>query len=96
MKKWFVSSVAVWMAAIGSAAFLIHKINGPLDQVQAADTMPAYAAEPTQAADEPVVDRAEPAVLELPVVTIVGRVRGTAEMQGKDDLIIGPGTVTYP
>jgi len=72
MKKWSVSSVAVGMAAIGSAALLIYKVN-PLDDVHAAEAMPAYVAEPAQAADEPVVDRTEPAVLVLPVVTIVSR-----------------------
>jgi hypothetical protein len=49
-----------------------------------------------QEADEPDVDAMEEQVLVMPVVVIVGYVRGSAEMQGGQDLVIGPGTVTYP
>ena len=34
--------------------------------------------------------------LEIPTVVVVGNAQGVTEMQGKDDVIIGPGTVTYP
>jgi hypothetical protein len=36
-----------------------------------------------------------PTVLETPMVTIVGNLRGTAEMQGVGEVIVGPGTVTH-
>ena len=36
------------------------------------------------------------AVVVLPMDTILGYLRGSAEMQGQDDLVIGPGIVTHP
>jgi hypothetical protein len=95
MNKWTIV-VSVWMAALASAALLTYKLDRTVEYARAANAMSAYAAHATQAADdEPVVDTAEPAVLYLPMVNIVGHLRGTAEMQGTDDLIIGPGTVTH-
>jgi hypothetical protein len=94
MKKWMLVG-SVWMAALASAALLTYKLNRTVEYARAANPMSAYAAHATQTADEPVVDTAEPAALDLPMVNIVGHLRGTAEMQGTDDLIIGPGTVTH-
>lgn len=91
MNKWIVVA-SVWTAGLASAALLTYTLNHPLDDAHAADVMSAYAAHARQTADEPAVDTA---VLELPMVTILGHLRGTAEMQGTDDLIIGPGTVTH-
>jgi hypothetical protein len=71
MKKWIVSSIALWMAVTGSAVLLTYEINHPLDDAHVADAMAAYAGHPTQAADEPVVEVTEPGVLQLPMVTIV-------------------------
>jgi hypothetical protein len=94
MKKWIIVA-SVWMAGLASAALLTFKLDHRLGDARAADVMSAYAAHATQTADELAVDTVEPAVLELPMATILGHLRGTAEMQGTDDLIIGPGTVTH-
>ena len=96
MKKWFVTTVAVWVVAATSAVLLVYKIHRPLEYVPpaGANAMSLFAGHPTQEVDEPALDE-EPPVLELPPVTIVGSLRGSAEMQGGDDVVIGPGVVTH-
>jgi hypothetical protein len=95
MKKWMMVA-SVWMAALASAALLTYKLNRPVEYARAAaDAMSAYAAHATQTADEPLADTAEPPVLDLPAVHIVGHLRGSAEMQGADDVVVGPGIVTH-
>lgn len=94
MNKWILVG-SVWMVAVTSAALLVHKLNAPPDPAHLTGaTAPANDAL-GQAFDEPAVDTAKPSVLELPVVTIVGSLRGTAEMQGASSVTIGPGTVTH-
>jgi len=83
MKMWIVGSV--WVVAIGSAVLLTWKINRPVvypSPTTAAASGAWAEPHPSQQADEPVTDDVEPTILRLPVVTIVGHLRGVAEMQG--------------
>jgi hypothetical protein len=88
MEKSIVGVATIWMAAVVSAALLIYKVNRPVGDSTVSS--PAPACPPAEVAgaqtDDSVVDTEEPAVLVLPVITIVGSHRGTAEMQPADDL----------
>jgi hypothetical protein len=88
---------SVWVLAIASAVLLTYKIHRPLVSHETPVSTRAPS-EPLarQEADEPDVDATEEQILVMPVVVIVGHMRGSAEMQGARDLVIGPGTVTYP
>jgi hypothetical protein len=99
MNKWIVASGAFWTAAFASTALLIHQINRPLDSstvvnAAVAPAPPAVTAEPVAGAPVPVLEEADPAVLELPMVTIVGHRPGVAEMQRVDDELVAPDPVT--
>jgi hypothetical protein len=106
-RQWIAVLAAIWLTAIASAVLLIAQISHQRYVERPAREMQAESIFPTQQADEPVVDNAEPATLVMPTVTIVAPslgAPGVAEMQGTgqttgarpDDLVIGPGTVTHP
>jgi hypothetical protein len=85
----------IWLAALASAVVLVYAINRPAAVVpsgspQAAAFTGASSLHPS-ADDDTFIGSS---VLELPTITIVGT--GVAEMQGKDEVIIGPGVVTHP
>ena len=85
----------VWVAAIASAALLVDKLNPSPDRPSVVGEVPASSDLRAQGVEETIVDTAEPTLLEMPMVTIVGRFRGAAEMQGVGAVIIGPGIVTH-
>jgi hypothetical protein len=88
----------VWLSALASAAGLSFGLNRPVaveESTTGVATRTAGSYLVPAAADEKVGT----SVLEVPTVTIVGEVppsTGAAEMQRPDDVIIGPGIVTYP
>ena len=98
MKRSVVLSLtaAVWVTNIGVTALAVYGLEHPRPYVPAADVwqpsseLLAKQMVATQAA------AAEPPTIELPMVTIVGSRRGTAEMQRVPEVVIGPGTVTHP
>jgi len=103
MKKRIIAAIAggVWLAAIGSAAALAYAIDRPVVLVQTTSSRAVTARGQSQlleAADEEAT--IDPSALEMPGATIVGYPSstqlGVAEMQGADDMTIGPGVVTYP
>jgi hypothetical protein len=96
-RQWIATLAAIWLTAVGSAVLLIGVLEHQRASEGATTTAPTAEVYPTQEADEPVVEATEAPVLEVPALTIVApRPGGVAEMQGTDDLIIGPGIVTYP
>jgi hypothetical protein len=95
--KWIAILAAIWLTAIGSAVLLIAVIDRQRTSSRPASAESSAEALPKQEADEPAVDSEGAPVLEMPVVEIVAPpVGGVAEMQGTDEVIIGPGTVTHP
>jgi hypothetical protein len=108
MKKRIVAAIAggVWLAAIGSAAVVTYAIHRPVVLGHATSSRAATARSHTElleaAEDETTVDSL---AMEMPGATIVGYLStlppalstrlGVAEMQGADDLTIGPGVVTH-
>jgi hypothetical protein len=103
MKKRIVAAVAggVWLAAIGSAAALTYTLDRPIVLVHTSSSQAATTQSPTQlleaAQEETTID---PSALVMPEAIIVGNPSsarpGVAEMQGADDVTIGPGVVSYP
>ena len=89
-------TATVWVANVGITALAVYGLEHPRPYVPGPDTW--------QPSSEPLAKRsvatqgaaAKPAIIELPMMTIVGSRHGTAEMQGAPDVLIGPGTVTYP
>jgi hypothetical protein len=100
MEKRIVAAIAgvVWLSAVGSAAVLSYALNRPAVTVEGTGLQTA--AFQGESCLRPATDEViGSSVLELPAVVIVGEAQpatGVAEMQGVDDVIIGPGTVTYP
>jgi hypothetical protein len=86
MNKLIVVLVAVWMAAMGSALLLTYELHRPL---AVGNGSSAISARLPLAAPAPVVDNAEPAVLQLPMVTIVASRHGVTEMQGAGEAPAG-------
>ena len=89
----------VWLAAIALAVAAGVALNHPRVFRDVSSSFPSKAritGEPRQPADE----TAESPVLQIPPTVIVGdprsSARGVAEMQGRPQVIIGPGIVTYP
>jgi hypothetical protein len=95
-RTWIATLAAIWLVDIGSAVFLVRVIDGPrANEVPGAPPLTAevfFAPE----TEQPVVNATSAPVLQMPEVTIVASPGGAAEMQGTDDLIIGPATVTHP
>jgi hypothetical protein len=96
-RTWIATLAAIWLLDIGSAAYLIRVVDRQrANEVPGAPPLTAevfFAPEETQ---QPVVNATETPFLQMPEVTIVAAPPGVAEMQGTDDLVIGPGTVTHP
>lgn len=100
MEKRIVAAIAgiVWLSAAGSAAVLSYTLNRPVATVEAAARQTA-AFQGESSLRPPADELIGSSVLELPTVVIVGQAQpgtGVAEMQGADDVVIGPGIVTYP
>jgi hypothetical protein len=85
----------LWLVAMASAALLVYKLNPSPDHLSVVNDVLPSSDPRGHGVEEAAVDTEEPKVLEMPMVTIVGRFRGTAEMQGVGAAIIGPGTVTH-
>jgi len=90
---------AVWLGAIAMAVAAGVALNHPRGFRDVSSSFPSNARitnEPRQPADV----TAESPVLQIPPTVIVGdprsSARGVAEMQGRPQVIIGPGIVTYP
>jgi len=85
----------VWLGAIALVVMLVDKLNPSPDRLSVVYQVPASSDLRGQGVVEATVDTAEPPLLEMPMVTIVGRFRGAAEMRGVGAVIIGPGIVTH-
>ena len=89
-------TAAVWVANIGITGLAVYGLEHPRPYVPSVDVW--------QPSSEPLAKQmvatqapaARPPTIELPMMTIVGSRRGTAEMQRVPEVIIGPGTVTHP
>ena len=89
----------VWLAAIAMAFAAGVALNHPRVFRDVSSSFPSKARitnEPRQPGDV----TAESQVLQIPPTVIVGdprsSARGVAEMQGRPQVLIGPGIVTYP
>jgi hypothetical protein len=96
MNKLIVVLVAVWMAAMGSALLLTYELHRPLAVGNGSSAisarLPLAAPAPVveeAVVDDAIVDNAEPAVLQLPMVTIVASRHGVTEMQGAGEAPAG-------
>ncbi len=101
MQKEMGTAIAVWVAAIASAVVVIRQVEHPMRGTPAASgEIPARVTETRQSdvSQNALGEDADydESVTVLPMDTIVGHVRGVAEMQRQDEVIIGPGTVTHP
>lgn len=104
MQKGMGTAIAVWVAAIASAVVVIRQVEHPMRGTPAAAgrEIPARVTETRQSdvsQNEPAEEEEEygdGSVMVFPMDTIVGHVRGVAEMQRPDEVIIGPGIVTHP
>jgi hypothetical protein len=93
MNKWIIVA-SVWIPAMALAGALAYKMNHALGTVSSANPPQAQSELRGRVDDESTADTAEPAVLEMPTVTIVGSLRGVAEMQGAGLVVIDPGVAT--
>ncbi|HEX8790488.1 MAG TPA: hypothetical protein VF765_06020 [Polyangiaceae bacterium] len=88
-------TAAVWIANVGITALAIYGLEHPQPYVAAADAW-----RPTETryklAEDTKAEPDQPAALVMPMDTIVAADHGRALMQGAPDVVIGPGTVTYP
>ena len=83
---------AVAMASMGTIALLASEAPRPYDT--SSEISPDIVARATPAlpgratVQDLAVDAVDPAVLQIPMVTIVGSRRGSAEMQPADDVVV--------
>lgn len=91
---WSVTA-AVWIANVAVTALAFHALEHPRPYVPAADVWHPSETKYKRVADTKA-EADEPAVTEMPMVTIVAGEHGRALMQGAPDVVIGPGTVTHP
>ncbi len=101
MQKGMGTAIAVWVAAIASAVVVIRQVEHPMRGTPAAGReIPPRVTETRQSdvsQNDPVEeDDDDGSIMVFPMDTIVGHVRGVTEMQHQDEVLIGPGTVTYP
>jgi hypothetical protein len=112
MKKRIVAAITggVWLAAIGSAVALTYALHRPLEVRQVTRSSPARSLDvpaARQVVDEEHEARGAPSFLLMPAMVVRGdlesetaptaaQTRGVAEMQAPDQVVIGPGVVTYP
>jgi hypothetical protein len=92
------TAIAVWVAAIASAVVVIRQVEHPMRGTPAAGgEIPARVAETRQSdVSQAGLGEDDEGYFVVSPDTIVGQIRGVTEMQRQDDLIIGPGIVTYP
>jgi hypothetical protein len=83
---------AVAMASIGTIALLASEAPRPHDTSSEVSTDIVARASPglqgRATVQDLVVDGVDPAVLQIPMVTIVGSRRGSAEMQPAEDTVL--------
>jgi hypothetical protein len=112
MKKRIVAAITggVWLAAIGSAVALTYALHRPLEVRQVGRSSPARGLDvpaARQVVEEEREERGAPSFLLMPAMVVRGDLqsetapaptptRGAAEMQAPDEVVIGPGVVTYP
>lgn len=89
-------TVAVWVANVGVTALAVYGLEHPRPYTPGPDTWQPSPEHPAKREITTRLVAAEPSAIEMPMVTIVAGRRGTAEMQGAHDVVIGPGTVTHP
>jgi hypothetical protein len=94
MQKGMPAAIAVWVAAIVSAVVVVHQVEHPMRGTPAArEEIVTDTTATTRQSDISQFGLGD--VVAMPMVTIVGHVRGAAEMQRPDDLVIGPGIFTH-
>jgi len=99
MQKGMGTAIAVWVAAIASAVVVIRQVEHPMRGTPAAGgEIPARVAVTRQSdvSQAGLGEDDDGSIVVSPMDAIMGRVRGAAEMQRQDEVIIGPGIVTYP
>jgi hypothetical protein len=112
MRKRIVAAITgvVWLAAVGSAVALTYALHRPLEIRQVARSWPARWLDVSavrQVVDEAREERVAPSFLPMPAMVVRGDLEsetaptaaqtlGVAQMQAPDEVVIGPGVVTYP
>lgn len=90
----------VWLGAIAMAVAAGVALNHPRVFRDVSGAFPSNARITNNEPRQPADVTAESPVLQIPPTVIVGdprsSARGVAEMQGRPQVIIGPGIVTYP
>jgi len=90
MNQW-IGIASIWISAIGFAGAFVYKMNPPRDPPSSAHPRSEQSELHARVDDESTDDVAEPTFLEMPTVTIVGNLRGAAEMQGSSIVFRDPG-----